>query len=41
MEKFSEYGVTKLFNAVILRGTNDLYDVRIVRETVMEEEVYW
>jgi hypothetical protein len=40
MEKSSEYGITKLFNWLSI-GTQNLYDVRIVRETVMEEEVYW
>jgi|TARA_R100000963_G_C4562734_1_gene50917 hypothetical protein len=42
MEKSSEYGAEKLYNTIVNnQRLNDLYDVRIVEDTVMEEEVYW
>ena len=42
MEKSSEYGAEKLYNTIAFKyGLNEHYDVRIVEDTVMEEEVYW
>jgi hypothetical protein len=42
MEKSSVYSVEKLYNTIVNnQRLNDLYDVRIVEDTVMEEEVYW
>ncbi len=42
MEKSSEYGAEKLYNTIVNnQRLNDLYDVRIVEDAVMEEEVYW
>jgi hypothetical protein len=42
MEKSSRYGAEKLYDIIVNnQRLNDLYDIRIVEDTVMEEEVYW
>jgi hypothetical protein len=42
MEKSSRYGAEKLYDIIVNnQRLNDLYDIRIVEDAVMEEEVYW
>jgi len=42
MEKTSRYGAEKLYDIIVNnQRLNDLYDIRIIEDTVMEEEVYW
>ena len=42
MEKTSRYGAEKLYDIIVNnQRLNDLYDIRIVEDAVMEEEVYW
>ena len=42
MEEHSEYGAEKLYNIIAFKyGLNEDYNVRIVKDTVMEKEVYW
>ena len=42
MAKTSRYGAEKLYDIIVNnQRLNDLYDIRIVEDAVMEEEVYW